>query len=183
MAPQAWHITIRDDDIPDHLWLHNDGRVLTPYEDPIPGSLHKIASLPRSGMGHSTKPVQTYSHYGLLWTGTTYGGGGTLPVRSWKPGEKIHKVRKLCTAETIAAASLPDDFETFLRQETDTDEFVTDCVNSGWPGRMTIDLQDSIIPFLRTSRKRIRQLEDKTPSARRDHKEFMGRRKSKLLNS
>ena len=144
--PSARDISIADEEVPERYW-RSDSVPTTGLnvDDFRPARLHKVGSNGDS-MGSAKLPNAVYSWDGLLNGQTTLNGGGRRPTLDWKLGESINKTRMVVPTETVRAASLPHDYENFVKAfaEGDEDDFLRLCVNNGVPIRSGVSI-DSVI--------------------------------------
>ena len=144
--PSARDISIADEEIPQRYW-RSDSVPTTGLsaDDFRPAKLHKVGSNGDS-MGSANLPNAVYSWDGLLNGQTTLNGGGRRPTLDWKLGESITKTRMVVPTETVRAASLPHDYENFVKAfaEGDEDDFLRRCVNNGVPIRSGVSIDSAI---------------------------------------
>jgi len=154
-APSAIHIAVPDNFVPDELWIHQSlDEYMIQNPSATPGTTHPIAQVGQKGdIGHSSKPATIYSWHGLFNTQLTTNGGGRRPSLSWTLKKPLNLTRLTTPEETVACASLPDDYLPFARDhsggqcachgEESKDDFLRRCVNSGIPLRTgtAIDLR------------------------------------------
>lgn len=148
-APQAWHCAVKDSQVPTEYWRY-DEPPMHDWSDPLPGRLHQIARR-APGIGNAQCPNAVYSFFGPFATQLTSNGGSRYPSREWRPGLPLGPTRLTVPYETVAIASLPDDYPEFMgvTQGCPQDEaFLRSSVNQGWPLRMASALDESFIRFL-----------------------------------
>ena len=94
-------------------------------------------------MGPSYRPNAVQSHDGVYPTQTTHNGGGRRVPLQWKCGDPIEGTRLTTPLEAVRIASLPADYQEFVAEFDDSNEFLFRCVNMGVPLRTSsaIDIQ------------------------------------------
>ena len=128
----------------------------------VPGDLHLIAQVGHKGeFGPPSCPCAVYSWYGLLNAQLTTNGGGRRPPLSWWFDAPLTLTRTTVPCETVAAASLPDDYidEVYVCNETpcechpyESDEvFLRRRVNNGVPFRTSMSIDMKVMEVLKES--------------------------------
>ena len=114
-------------------------------------------------MGTAKLPNAVYLWDGLLNGQTTLNGGGRRSKLDWKLGESINKTRMVVPTETVRAASLPHDYENFVKAfaEGDEDDFLRLCVNNGVPIRSDVSIDSAIKKVLMHGIQRLDELKER----------------------
>ena len=113
-APCAAHIAVPDAEVSDEYWIEQsiDEHMLSySSKSKSSGDLHLIAQVGQKGEFCPPEcPCAVYSWYGLLNAQLTTNGGGRRPPLSWWFDAPLTQTRLTVPKETVAAASLPDDY-------------------------------------------------------------------------
>jgi hypothetical protein len=157
------HVAMPDDLIPNEYLIKEAlDEYLIEHPNDLPGTCHGIAHKgSRGSIGHSSCPDTIYSWHGLFNAQLTTNGGGRRPLLSWSVTNPLNITRLTTPKETIAIASLPDDYE-HLVDECDVyecrchkgetrDQFLRRCVNSGVPMRTSVAIDEEVRALLRAA--------------------------------
>ena len=163
-APIAAHIAVPDSEVPDEYWIDQsiDEHMLPrSSKSQKPGDLHLIAQVGQKGeFGSPECPCAVYSWYGLLNAQLTTNGGGRRPPLSWWFDTPLTTTRLTVPKETVAAASLPDDYLQYVHERNSdcechayesNDQYVRRCVNNGVPVRTSMSIDVKVMQVLKSA--------------------------------
>ena len=160
-APCAADIAVPDDEVPEEYWIrqHIDEFILA-NPNLTKGDLNLIAQVGEKGeFGPPSCPCAVYSWQGLLNAQLTTNGGGRRPPINWWFDAPLTLTRMTVPRETVAAASLPDDYINLIKachtskcschKHESEDEFLRRCVNNGVPLRTGVSIDLAVLDTLR----------------------------------
>jgi hypothetical protein len=152
-----------DDEVPSEYLIYEAlDKYMIDNPSELPGTCHRIAQKGAEGsIGYSTSPDIVYSWYGLFNSQLTTNGGGRRPLVQWCLNKPLNLTRLTTPKETIAIASLPNDYEGLVdecagaecrcHKGENRDEFLRRCVNSGVPMRTSVAIDEEVMALLRAA--------------------------------
>lgn len=139
----AMDVAQPDDQIPPEYILEGSPVEMFEWSEPVPGQIHQLGKY-GEGAGDHTAPHPLQSWWGLANTQLTSNGGARRVMLSWKPGDPITLTRLTTPTETIRMASLPNDYQTWVRQFDSSDVTLRRLVNNGVPLQTSTAIDESI---------------------------------------
>ena len=171
-VPIALCIAVPDNQVPKGYWRNDAIPVREEaFNEGVSHRLQIIAKLGQ-GMGPKDLPYSILSWQGLLNGQTTLNGGGRRPSLSWEPGQPLNRTRMTVPAETVAAASAPDDYLGWSNQFAvgNSDEFLRLCINNGVPIHTGTDIDSQVLGILKRAKQRRAAPKDRWSSLARNTK-------------
>jgi site-specific DNA-cytosine methylase len=150
-VPTARTIAVKDSEIPDSYWRHDDVNEQEVWDHGERADRIQVIARQGVGMGSAAMPHIIRSWDGLLNGPTSLGGGGRGPELDWQSGKPLKRTRLTVPVEFNRAASNPDDYIDWCKSfaQGNADAFILRCINNGVPLRTGCAIDEQVMRVLR----------------------------------